>query len=233
MTTVSTTTSSTSASSAQVGQATASAAKTIQDQFLTLLVTQLKNQDPLNPMDNAELTSQLAQISTVEGITNLNNTLLSISGQIDVSQSMDAVALIGKAVLVPGNKTSLGTNADDPTQRTATPVGYDVPADAAKLTIKIMDASGNVVRTVEQTNVATGVYTYDWDGNNDSGAAVKDGAYTFQVTAYDADNKSIAAEALTYGVVKSVDYSSDGLRLDLGLNGGKVSMLDIRKVLNG
>lgn len=218
---------------AQVGQATSNAAKSIQDQFLTLLVTQLKNQDPLDPMQNAELTSQLAQISTVEGITNLNNTLLSISGQIDVSQSMDAVSLIGKAVLVPGNKISLGTDADDPTRRTATPLGYDVPSDAAKLTIKILDAAGNVVRTVEQTDVATGVYTYAWDGNNDSGGAVKDGAYTFQVTAFDADNKAVAAEALSYGVVKSVDYSNNGLRLDLGLNGGKVSMLDIRKVLNG
>src|SRR5690606_39604256 len=73
---------------AQSGVNSASSAQSLQDRFLTLLVTQLKNQDPLNPMENAELTSQLAQISTVEGITNLKNTLLAISGQIDVSQSM-------------------------------------------------------------------------------------------------------------------------------------------------
>ena len=74
----------------------------------------MKNQDPLNPMQNAELTSQLAQISTVEGITNLKNTLLSIGGQIDVSQSMSAVAMIGKGVLVPGSKVKVGVDAQNP-----------------------------------------------------------------------------------------------------------------------
>ncbi|AZY49069.1 flagellar hook assembly protein FlgD [Bordetella avium] len=217
----------------EVGNASANAAKSIQDQFLKLLVTQLKNQDPLNPMQNAELTSQLAQISTVEGITNLNKTLLSISGQIDVSQSMNAAALIGKAVLVPGDKVSLGTDVNDPTHRVATPVGYDVPSDAAKLTLKIMDAAGNVLRTVEVQDVKTGVYTYDWDGNTDDGAPVKDGAYVAKVTAYDADNKEVKAEILSYGLVKGVDYTTDGVRLDLGITGGKVSLLDIRKILNG
>src|SRR5690606_32814066 len=72
-----------------------------QEQFLTLLVTQLQNQDPLNPMDNAEVTSQIAQLSTVNGINQLNNTLLALSGQMDLSQSMQAANLIGKEVLVP------------------------------------------------------------------------------------------------------------------------------------
>ena len=81
----------------------------------------MKNQDPLNPMQNAELTSQLAQISTVEGITNLKNTLLSIGGQIDVSQSMNAVAMIGKGVLVPGSKVKVGVDAQNPEGRVVTP----------------------------------------------------------------------------------------------------------------
>lgn len=217
--------------SAQFGSVSSNAAKSIQDQFLTLLVTQLKNQDPLNPMENAELTSQLAQISTVEGVNNLNKTLMAISGQIDVSQSMNAVALIGKGVLVPGNKVALGSDPVDAGRREATPLGYDVPADASTLTLKIMDGAGNVVRTVEMKDVAAGVYAYQWDGQSDSGEAVKDGAYTFAVTAFNADNKSVGAQALTYGQVKSVDYSANGLRLDLGINGGQVSMLDIRKVL--
>src|SRR3546814_1667878 len=79
-----------------------------QDRFLTLLVTQLQNQDPLNPMDNAQVTSQIAQLSTVNGINQLNTTLLALSGQMDVSQSMQADGLIGKEVLVPGSKSSLG-----------------------------------------------------------------------------------------------------------------------------
>src|SRR3546814_2899717 len=92
-----------------------------QNQFLSLLVTQLQNQDPLNPMDNAEVTSQIAQLSTVNGITQLNNTLLALTGQMDVSQSMQAANLIGKGVLVPGTKVALGSDPDDPTIKQATP----------------------------------------------------------------------------------------------------------------
>src|SRR5690606_7689484 len=92
-----------------------------QDRFLTLLVTQLRNQDPLNPMDNAEVTSQIAQLSTVNGINQLNNTLLALSGQMNVSQSMQAANLIGKAVLVPGDKIRLGSDPSDPSVKEATP----------------------------------------------------------------------------------------------------------------
>ncbi|GAB1578992.1 flagellar hook capping FlgD N-terminal domain-containing protein [Bordetella petrii] len=215
---------------AQTGVNSASSAQGLQDRFLTLLVTQLKNQDPLNPMENAELTSQLAQISTVEGITNLKNTLLAISGQIDVSQSMNAVAMIGKGVLIPGNKISLGTDAADPSQRVATPFGIDLQGDAAKVTVKIMDGSGAVVRTFELGAQETGVLTLDWDGTNDGGQALTDGKYTVSVSAQDADGKLVSSEALTYGKVNSVSYSTDGLRLDLGL-AGQISMLDVRKVI--
>src|SRR5690625_188872 len=84
-----------------------------QDRFLTLLITQLRNQDPLDPMDNSQITTQLAQLSTVQGINQLNETLLEISGQMDVSQSMQAAMLVGKEVLVPGDKVLLGSDPDN------------------------------------------------------------------------------------------------------------------------
>ncbi|CAP42464.1 flagellar hook assembly protein FlgD [Bordetella petrii] len=229
MTTVNNSTDSTGLALAQSGVG-ANSAQSLQDRFLTLLVTQLKNQDPLNPMENAELTSQLAQISTVEGITNLKNTLLAISGQIDVSQSMNAVSMIGKGVLIPGEKISLGTDASDPSKRVATPFGIDLQGDAAKVSVKILDASGAVVRSFELGEQDTGVLTLDWDGTNDGGQALVDGKYTVKVSATDADGKKVQAETLTYGKVNSVSYSTDGLRLDLGL-AGQISMLDVRKVL--
>src|SRR5690606_19198695 len=230
MTTVNNTPDPTALALAQTAANSASSAQGLQDRFLTLLVTQLKNQDPLNPMENAELTSQLAQISTVEGINNLKNTLLAISGQIDVSQSMNAVAMIGKGVLIPGNKISLGTDVSDPSKRVATPFGVDVQGDAAKVTVKIVDASGAVVRTIELGEQDAGVLTLDWDGTNDGGQPLVDGKYTVNVVATDADGKKVKAEALTYGQVKSVAYSTEGLRLDLGL-AGQISVLDVRKVL--
>src|SRR3546814_12169577 len=88
-------------------------------------------------MENAELTSQLAQISTVEGITNLKNTLLAISGQIDVSQSMNAVSMIGKGVLIPGEQISLGTDDAGPSQRGDTTFGIDLQGNAALGSVQI------------------------------------------------------------------------------------------------
>jgi flagellar basal-body rod modification protein FlgD len=200
-----------------------------EDRFLTLLVTQLKNQDPLNPMDNAQVTSQIAQLSTVNGINQLNNTLLALSGQMDVSQSMQAANLIGKDVLVPGSKISLGTDASDDS-RHATPYGVDVMSPATKVVATILDGSGKAVRQIELGALEAGVYSLDWDGKGDGGAPMPDGAYTVQVAAMDADGNPVAAEALTYGKVASVAYSSNGLRMDLGL-AGNYSLLDIRKIM--
>lgn len=201
-----------------------------QDRFLTLLVTQLRNQDPLNPMDNAQVTSQIAQLSTVNGINQLNTTLLALSGQMDVSQSMQAANLIGKGVLVPGSKVSLGSNPDDPTLKETTPFGIDLVTPAAKVVVTILDAGGTAVRQIELGPQQSGVLTLEWDGKGDGGSPVSDGAYKVQVAAMDADGKSVPAEALTYGEVSSVAYSSSGLRIDLGLAGDH-SLLDIRKIM--
>ena len=199
-----------------------------QDRFLTLLVTQLQNQDPLNPMDNAQVTTQLAQMATVSGIGQLNNTLLALSGQMDVSQSMQAAALIGKDVLVPGNKVSLGGEAG---AKVATPFGVDLISPAAKVTVTIMDGSGKAVRQIElDPQPAAGIVSVEWDGKADGGAEMPDGAYTIKVSASDAEGQEVAVGPLAYGKVASVAYASTGLQLDLGL-AGKVSLLDIRKIM--
>ena len=230
MTTVDQNTSTTAMGLAQTGANSASTAQGLQDQFLKLLVTQLKNQDPLNPMQNAELTSQLAQISTVEGITNLKNTMLAISGQIDVSQSMNAVAMIGKGVLIPGSKVKVGVDSANPADRVVTPYGLDLQGDAAKVQVRISDSNGAVVRTIELGEQKNGVYTLEWDGKNDAGVALEPGAYNVSVLATDAEGTKVNSEVLSYGQVKSVAYSTNGLRLDLGLD-GQTSMLDVRKVI--
>lgn len=198
-----------------------------QDRFLTLLVTQLQNQDPLNPMDNAQVTSQIAQMSTVSGITQLNNTLLALAGQMDVSQSMQAAGLIGKDVLVPGTKISTGT-VEGVTH--TTPFGVDVISDAANVKVNIMDATGKVVRTIDLGKQDVGVVSVEWDGKDDLGGAVNDGAYTISVAATDANGAPVSADALTHGKVGSVAYTSNGLMLDLGL-AGKYSLLDLRRIM--
>lgn len=207
--------------------------KETQDRFLKLLVTQLQNQDPLNPMDNDQITSQMAQLSTVNGINQLNNTMLALSGQIDIGQSMQATSLIGRNVLIPGTSIKLGSNSEDPSLREATPFGIDFMAPAAQTTVQITDTSGKVIRTIEMTNAndqKIGVVSVDWDGTNDQGEAVPDGEYVVKVKAVDADGKEVLAEALTSGGVRSVVYTADGLKLDLGM-GKQVSLFDIRKIM--
>ncbi|WP_341667043.1 flagellar hook capping FlgD N-terminal domain-containing protein [Alcaligenes sp. SDU_A2] len=198
-----------------------------QDRFLTLLVTQLRNQDPLNPMDNAQVTSQIAQMSTVNGITQLNNTLMAVAGQIDVTQSMQAAGMIGKEVLVPGAKIRLGSDADG--QKVATPFGVDLTSATSSTLVQVLDSSGKVVREYDLGAKPAGVYALEWDGKDTGGQPLADGAYTTKVLASN-DGQAVTAETLTYGKVGSVDYTSGGLKLDLGL-AGSYSLLDIRKIM--
>lgn len=201
-----------------------------QDRFLSLLVTQLRNQDPLNPMDNAQVTSQIAQLSTVNGINQLNNTLLALSGQMDVSQSMQAANLIGKSVLIPGTKISLGSSPGDPSIKEATPFGVDLISSAAKVVVTVMDGGGKAVRQIDLGPQESGVLSLEWDGKGDGGVPLPDGAYAVQIAAMDADANPVSSQALTYGKVASVAYSSSGLRIDLGLAGSH-PLLDIRKIM--
>src|SRR5690606_23432779 len=180
-----------------------------QDRFLELLVTQLRNQDPLNPMDNAELTSQIAQLSTVNGITQLNETLLALSGQIDMSTAMQASALIGRDVLLPGDKIALGKGV-------ATPAGIDLVAPAAKVTADIVDRSGKVLRSYDLGAQPAGILNVWWDGLDEAGAQAPDGAYFLRVSATDSAGAAVAASELTYARVAAVDYGKDGVKLDLG-----------------
>ncbi len=111
-------------------------AQDLQNQFLTMLVTQLKNQDPTNPMDNSQLTTQLAQINTLSGIEKLNTTLGSISGQISTSQSLQSSTLIGHGVMVNGGQILVGNG-------TTTPFGVELASASTGTSATIKDASGN------------------------------------------------------------------------------------------
>lgn len=192
-----------------------------QDRFLKLLVTQLKNQDPLNPMDNAQMTSQLAQISTVEGIDRLNATLKMILEGSNQNQAMQAAALVGHGVLVPGTGLTLAGGM------AVGGIELDEPADRVAVTIK--DASGIVVKTFELGGMAAGSRTIAWDGSTDGGARAADGAYTIAVSARRGE-AAVGARALEMGVVSSVVRTGDGVRLNLGALGA-FGMADVREIL--
>ena len=137
-------------------------AKEMQDKFLTLLVAQLKNQDPTSPMDNAQLTSQMAQISTVSGIEKLNDTVGSVTSQFNQMQMLQGSSLIGHTVLTEGNALAL----TDEGQGTA---AFELAGKAANVTVTITNAAGELVDTVELSNLNAGRNYFTWDGSKYTG----------------------------------------------------------------
>jgi flagellar basal-body rod modification protein FlgD len=198
-----------------------SVAKSQQDRFLTLLTTQLKNQDPLNPLDNAQMTSQLAQISTLDGITKLNATLESLLNNATDTQTMQAASLVGHGVLVAGNSL--------PMSQGSALGGVDLPTAADNVKVTIKDANGLPLRTLDLGALGAGTHNFTWDGKTDSGVAAADGNYSFSVAAVQGGN-SITASALRLGVVSSVTRSGTGFNLDIGA-GVQVGMSDVKQIL--
>ncbi|CDL85305.1 flagellar hook assembly protein FlgD [Xenorhabdus szentirmaii] len=199
----------------------------IKDNFLNLLVAQLKNQDPTNPMQNNELTTQLAQISTVQGVEKLNKTLGAVVGQMENTQSMQTTLLINRGVMVPGDKILVGSSEENGTS--TTPFGFELtrPADEVKVTIR--DKNGAIVQELNFSKFDAGVHGFEWDGKNADGKEVENGAYSFTVSASYL-NQALVALPLNYAVVNGVTRGEDGTKLDLGL-AGTVTMDKVRQIL--
>ena len=211
----------TAASQSTVPASTASTSSDAQDRFLKLLVTQLKNQDPLNPMDNAQITSQMAQISTVSGIDQLNTTLQSMAASFNSAQSLQATAMIGHNVLAPGSVISL--------QGGSAVGGVDLAAAADAVTVSIRDASGQLLHKVNLGAQDAGLLSFQWDGATDSGANAAAGNYSFAVEATSGGTK-IGTTALALGQVGSVTTGKNGVMLNV--NGmGAVAISDVRQVM--
>lgn len=192
-----------------------------QDRFMKLLVTQMRNQDPLNPMDNAQMTSQLAQLSTVSGIEKLNATLQSLMGDYQASQSMQSAAMIGHGVLVPGSSLELESGQ--------ALMGFDLAGPADKVVVTIRDAKGNAVQKIDLGAQEAGTVPLAWDGKTDSGATAADGKYTFEVSATRGDEK-VSNTALSFGQVASVSTGSQGVKINIpGI--GAVDFSAVRQIL--
>ncbi len=202
-----------------------------QDKFMKLLVTQLKNQDPLNPMDNAAMTSQLAQLSTVTGINKVNDTLNSLRSDQASSQTLAATNLISKGVLIPGNTLSLSTTkpSDGSAGVSGGVFGVDLASPASSVKIEIKDKSGVVVRTIDAGANQIGSYPQVWDGKDDAGKQLADGAYTFKVTATSAGTELTDATGLALAGVNSVSTGSGGVKLNTTL--GQYVMSDVKQVM--
>ncbi|MDF7657722.1 flagellar hook assembly protein FlgD [Erwiniaceae bacterium L1_54_6] len=208
--------------SSSSSSSTGNSAEDLQNQFLTMLVTQLQNQDPTNPMDNSQLTTQLAQINTLSGIEKLNTTLGSISGQISTSQNLQSSTLIGHGVMVDGSQILVGSG-------TTTPFGVELTTASTATTATIKDSSGATVRTIDLGALSSGVHTFSWDGTLTDGSTAPDGKYTVSIAASNGSTQ-LVAQPLNYAYVSGVSTTDDTSTLDLGTM-GTATLDDVRQIL--
>lgn len=186
--------------------ATASATQEMGERFLKLLVTQLQNQDPMNPMENAELTMQLAQMSTVEGITRMNTTLESLASQFRANQVLQGSALVGRQVMAEGSGLTLTSSG--------AAGGFELEASASQVNVQVLDAAGAQVDLIELGRQDAGFHRFVWDGLSTQGAPQAQGQYSFRIQAQAGDN-AVAAKSYALGSVLSVALEQDGMDLEI------------------
>ena len=189
----------------------------IQDRFLTLLLAQLQNQDPLSPVDNAAITQQMSQISMVQGIANLNSSMTALLA----SQSSQAAGLIGHTVLTSGNGLDLSGGAAYGAAKLA--------GAATDVQIDVLGPSGSVVDTLALGQHGAGDLSFAWDGKNSQGTPLPDGSYTFKVRAT-AGGAAVSADTFAAGRVTGVTLSSTGPMLDLN-SGRQVALTAVKQIL--
>jgi len=191
------------------------------DDFLKLFITQLQNQDPLNPMDGTEQISQLAQLTQVEQSYNTNSYLQSVISALGDSSALSAISYVGSEVTAAGSKVYLqeGSGAD---------IKLSAPKAAEQITVNIIDGNGNVVRNLTGGATAAGESTLAWDGKDSRGVQLPSGAYTVAATAMDAAGNNFACSPFIRGVVEGINFAGSSPLLVVG--GLEVPFSDLLRV---
>lgn len=193
----------------------------IQERFMALLVAQLKNQDPMAPMDNAQVTSQMAQLNTVTGISDMNKTMEKMAAGLAGNQTVQATGMLGRTVMLEGNSLTLKDAKSNG--------ALELKQAADKVTVNVKDRSGNVVKSLDMGAQSKGVLEFDWDGKNADGKTVADGRYSFEVVAT-AAGQPAQTVALSKTVVQGLrNAGADGAML-LTSDGSEVSMSSIKQI---
>lgn len=197
--------------------------------FMLLLVTQFKYQDPLNPMDDKEFVSQMAQFSSLEQLINLNTSMTSLTDATNNQQMINATSYIGKQVTVSGN--SIGKVTDETTKTTSITKFRYAPNDTvANGTITVRDSDNNIIYT-ETVGAKTAGTTYEfaWSGKDSSGAVAADGVYTVNLALLNSEGEAVISDQVVDATVTGV-VNSDGT-VYLGLDGGQLMALaNVRQV---
>lgn len=195
-----------------------------QEQFLKLMTTQLQNQDPFKPMESGDFLGQIAQFSTVSGISELQQSLASMASSLQSSQALQASTMVGREVVIPRDHFTF-------TSGTSVPIGTSLPESAGDVRVTIVDASGQVVRQAQLGQQAAGRLNWSWDGLTDAGAVAPAGNYGVRIEALN-NGVEEALEPSVRARVDSVTLGRNGLGATLNLDGyGAVDMGDVLEIL--
>ena len=194
-----------------------------QDDFLTLMLTQIKAQDPLKPMENAEFITQMAQFSTVSGVQELNTAFADLATAMQMNQGLQAAGLVGRTAMVEADTATL-------TEGQSMSGAIGLTSGASDLRVEITDASGSLIREIHLGDHPAGLANFEWDGLDSKGLPAPDGQYLFKATAA-GNNGPVAHPTYLAGEVGRVNLSSTGSAY-LELNGlGTVPFNEIRQIL--
>jgi flagellar basal-body rod modification protein FlgD len=177
--------------------------------FLKLLVAQIKVQDPLNPMDGAAFTAQLAQFSSLEQLYNVNANLGALQSVQETFNGVQALGYIGKTVAADGDGVTLGPTGE-------ARLAFELESDAAKVAARIIGANGRLVRTIEAGPMSQGFQTIGWDGRDANGSRLAQGPYRFEIVAMDNADRMVPAVTLSSGEVTGIVKNSGGTFLLVG-----------------
>ncbi|NEX21072.1 flagellar hook assembly protein FlgD [Thiorhodococcus mannitoliphagus] len=194
-----------------------------QDEFLTLMIAQIKNQDPTNPVQNEDFVAQLAQFSTVSGIEGLNSSFEDLAQTLSQNQTLQAASLVGNRVLVPAQTAELSEGQ-------GLTGAVNLSSSAGSAALNIYGPGGALVRTQALGSLSAGLQEFSWDGLLDDGSPAPAGAYTIEVTAQ-TDGATEALDTMIDAEVQSVTTDNDGGGLLLSLLGiGTVSFSDVYRI---
>jgi len=202
-----------------LGSATSSQPALGKDDFLKLLVSQLQNQDPLNPSDPTAFTAQLAQFSSLEQLSNVNKNL----EQLVASQGLDAMSFIGREVVAENSAFRLDAGGVD--------LGYRLNGSADEVTLFVQDSFGRTVASLPADGLTPGEHFLAWDGKDENGRDVPPGDYQLLVSALQGEDKAVSATSLLKTRVTGVDLDSSGTLLET--DAGGIPMTRIRRVMGG
>jgi len=194
-----------------------------QDEFLHLMVTQLKNQDPFKPMESGEFLGQIAQFGTVSGLAGLQTSFDSLATSLVSNQALQAAGLVGRSALVATSTMTV------PAGQTVTGA-VDLPASTGSLSVSVRDATGQVVRRLELGSNPAGLASFTWDGMTDAATPAPAGRYTFAAE-FRSGAEVEAAETLLSAPVDSVLFDASGFRVQLrGI--GELPFTAVREIRN-